>query len=283
MDDKYTHLNYSRIEKSIKYLIANFRNQPSLEEMAAHVGLSPFHFQRIFSEWAGVTPKKFLQYLTLEQLKKEISNTDNLLVAADRVGLSAQSRVYDLFVKVEAMTPGEYKKRGEGVSLEYGIASTPFGACLIVNSPKGICNLQFVDDNKTELLQEIKEEWCNAVFCENNQVANLLAKQIFSPASGIVSPLSVYLKGTPFQLKVWKALLSVPYGKVVTYAGLAKCAGEEKAVRAVASVVARNPIGYLIPCHRVIRNEGIVGQYHWKSERKAAMIGWEKATLEEPK
>lgn len=276
--------NYERVEKAIKYLIENFRQQPHLEEIARHVGLSNFHFQRLFTEFAGISPKKFLQYITLEALKSEINQTNNLPEAAQQVGLSSPSRVYDLFVSIEAMTPGEYKQKGKGLSIEYGTTTSPFGTCFLVMSEKGICNLQFIckESDKGKLLEEVKQEWLKANLTENNLKAQEYAKAIFY-SSDCSSPIPLLLKGTPFQIKVWKALLQIPFGKITSYSELANLTGNKDAVRAVASAVARNPIGYIIPCHRIIRSEGVVGQYHWKPERKATMIGWEKAQLEAEK
>ena len=268
-------INYNRIEKAIQYLIANFKKQPSLEELAQHIGLSNFHFQRIFKEWAGVSPKKFLEYLTLEALKQELSGSFNLIEAAEQVGLSSQSRVYDLFVKIEAMTPQEYRDRGKGLTFEYGFSPTPFGECFISFTPRGINEFQFIDNNREELISSMKQEWHNANFNTNNAKAKETINQIFYSQTNN-KPLTLWLKGTSFQLKVWQALLNIPSGNITTYSKLAEQIGNPKATRAVASAVANNPVGYIIPCPRVIRSEGIIGQYHWKSERKASIIGWEK-------
>ncbi|MDP4186362.1 MAG: methylated-DNA--[protein]-cysteine S-methyltransferase [Bacteroidota bacterium] len=272
--------DYQRIEKAIKYLISNFKKQPSLDEIAEYMGLSPFHFQRMFSQWAGVSPKKFLEHLTLEALKDELSIAGNISVAAERVGLSAQSRAYDLFVNIEAVTPHEYKTKGEGLTIEYGFADSPFGMCFIAATERGICMLQFSDENRDELIAELQQEWNNARIKENDDLAKTIVEKIFS-AKKEVKPLNLLLRGTPFQLKVWRALLNVPFGRVVSYGDLAELTGDVNATRAVASAVARNPVGYIIPCHRVIRSEGVVGQYHWKPERKAAIIGWEKSRNED--
>ena len=273
------HTNYKRIEKAISYLIARFKQQPSLEELAAHTGMSPFHFQRIFTEWAGVSPKKFLEYLTVESLKRELSESGSLLEAAENAGLSSPSRVYDLFVNIEAVTPGQYKTSGKGLEIEYGFAPTPFGDCFIAATGRGVCSIQFEDDNKTEILAAFADEWGNAALRENPLMADAVAKKLFYP-DGSPRSFSLLLKGTPFQLKVWEALLKIPVGTIVSYNTLARAAGNAAATRAVASAVARNPIGYLIPCHRVIRNEGVIGEYHWSPARKAAIIAWEKSLVE---
>ena len=266
--------NYERIEMAIKYLIGHYQEQPSLEVLAKVSGVSEFHFQRMFTEWAGVSPKQFLGYLTVEALKSEILCSRNLIEATEHVGLSSQSRGYDLMVKIEAVTPGEYKSFGRGLNLEYGFAQSPFGLCFVAATPRGICNFQFVDDDMEHFLPAWQEEWIAATHVRNDAMAEAILTNIFTDRS---CPLQLHLKGTPFQLKVWEALLSIPSGQVVTYSELARLMHHEKAVRAVASAVARNPVGLIIPCHRVIRNEGVVGQYHWKSERKAGIIGWEKA------
>lgn len=281
--------NYERIATAIRYLIEHFQEQPSLEQLATASGVSPFHFQRIFTEWAGVSPKQFLGYLTVEALKKEIINSRNLIEATERVGLSSQSRGYDLMVKIEAVTPGEYKSGGKGLAMEYGFAETPFGDCFVAATSRGICNFQFVDGDAHEILTAYKEEWPLATHTSNDAMALAVVRNVFSgrcssSGDGMAvqsnQPLSLHLKGTPFQLKVWEALLTIPSGNIVTYSELAQLVGRDKAVRAVASAVARNPVGLIIPCHRVIRNEGVVGQYHWKSERKASLIGWERARLD---
>jgi len=272
------HTNYKRIEKAIKYLIAHFKQQPSLEELASHTGMSLFHFQRIFTEWAGVSPKKFLEYLTVESLKRELSESSSLLEAAGNTGLSSPSRVYDLFVNIESVTPGQYKTSGKGLDIEYGFAPTPFGDCFVATTGRGICSMQFEDGNRAEILAAFANEWENASLCENSLMADAVIKKLFYP-NGSPRSFSLLLKGSPFQIKVWEALLKIPVGTIVSYNTLARTTGNAAATRAVASAVARNPIGYLIPCHRVIRNEGVIGQYHWSSARKAAIIAWEKSLV----
>lgn len=267
-------INYQRIERAIKYLAANYRDQPNLEEVAQSVHLSPFHFQRIFTEWAGITPKKFLQYLTTEHLKSKLAETRNMLEAADSVGLSSQSRVYDLFVHLEAVTPNEYKTNGEGLTITYGFHQTPFGECLLAVTERGVCGLQFVmDDNREEALQWLQKQWLNAHLQENNRLTEQSIRQIFY--TNEPRKLSVLVKGTNFQIKVWNALLSIPAGTVASYQILANKIDQPKALQAVGSAVGANPIGYLIPCHRVIKNEGVVGEYHWGSAKKRLILGWE--------
>lgn len=276
MDIMIENINYIRIEKAIRYLVENFKQQPTLDELAQYIGVSPFHFQRIFTEWAGVSPKKFLELLTIEALKREIQDTSNLIEAAEKVGLSAQSRVYDLFVKIEAVTPQEYKSKGAGLSFEYGFSTTPFGECFIASTSRGVCEIQFSDSDRSTLINGIKHEWSNAQFIQNDEMAKGIADKIFSPYVENKS-LTLWLKGTPFQIKVWKALLEIPFGSVISYSQIATTIGNAQSTLAVRRAIANNPVGYVIPCHRVIRNTGIIGDYHWKKERKAIIIGWEKA------
>lgn len=276
MDIMIENINYIRIEKAIRYLVENFKQQPTLDELAQYIGVSPFHFQRIFTEWAGVSPKKFLELLTIEALKREIQDTSNLIEAAEKVGLSAQSRVYDLFVKIEAVTPHEYKSKGAGLSFEYGFSTTPFGECFIVSTSRGVCEIQFSDNDRSTLINGIKHEWSNAKFTQNDEMAKGIADKIFSPYVENKS-LTLWLKGTPFQIKVWKALLEIPFGNVISYSQIATTIGNTQSTLAVRRAIANNPVAYVIPCHRVIRNTGIIGDYHWKKERKAIIIGWEKS------
>lgn len=266
-------INYNRVESAIKYLIENFRKQPSLDQISQVVGLSPFHFQRIFTEWAGVSPKQFLNYLTVEALKTEIAHTHNLIEASSLVGLSSQSRAYDLMVHIEAMTPGEYKTQGKGLLIEYGFAETPFGKCLVASTARGICAFQFIDGNEDEMIVQLHKDWIYARCFQNNDMAENVVKIIFNRDAENL--LHVCLQGTPFQIKVWKALVTIPSGSLITYSDVAQLIQAKSATRAVATAIANNPVGLIIPCHRVIRREGMTGQYHWKPERKASIIGWE--------
>jgi AraC family transcriptional regulator of adaptative response/methylated-DNA-[protein]-cysteine methyltransferase len=269
--------HYEQIALAIKHVVKRYREQPSLEELAKEACLSPFHFQRIFTEWAGVSPKQFVGYLTVEALKKEILQSRNLIEASGKVGLSAQSRAYDLTVNIEAITPGEYKSSGKGVVMEYGSAATPFGECFVATTPRGVCSLQFIRDDREKIIAEHCAEWHSAKHVENNSVAQYVVDTIFTDRS---RPLNLFLKGTPFQLKVWQALLLIPFGNIASYQEVAELIHQGSAVRAVASAVARNPVSLIIPCHRVIRSEGVIGQYHWGSGRKACIIGWERARRE---
>jgi AraC family transcriptional regulator of adaptative response/methylated-DNA-[protein]-cysteine methyltransferase len=270
-------INYKRVEEAIKFLTENYKQQPSLYDVADEVNVSPFHFQKIFTEWAGISPKKFLQYLTVEELKKELHKTNNLGEAAELVGLSAQSRVYDLFVNIEAVTPNEYKTKGAGINIEYGIHATPFGDCLLAATERGICNMSFAVDNADILLSELQSNWENASIKKNQDSTKEFVEGIFDKHTR--KDIKLLVRGTAFQVKVWEALLKIPFGSVTSYQTIASTIGNSNAMRAVGSAVGANPVAYLIPCHRVIRQEAIIGQYRWGSLRKTALIGWEKAKL----
>src|SRR5579871_2291748 len=263
------NINYQRIEQAIRYLEENFQRQPELDEVAEKVHLSPFHFQRIFTEWAGISPKRFLQFLTVDFLKEKLSNTKNLIDAAEAAGLSSQSRVYDLFTTLEAVTPQEYKQRGSGIRINYGFHETPFGVVLIGVTERGICWLSFLqsENEPRHMLEEMKTHWHNSIFSEHMAITKIAADQIFHSV-GLKQPLHVFVKGTNFQIKVWEALLKIPMGAVATYQDIAMQINSPKAMQAVGSAVGSNHIAYLIPCHRVIRKDGILGEYRWNSARK---------------
>ncbi len=274
-----THnLNYQRVAAAIEYLTENFKTQPDLNAVAAQVHLSPEHFQRIFTEWAGVSPKKFAQYLTLDFLRSRIHAFASVQDAAAAVGLSAQSRVYDLFVNIEGVTPGAYRQSGLGLTINYGYHSTPFGMCFIAATDRGICGLSFIDEDqqRTEF-EAFRHKWNFAVLQHAPDITQRYVQQIFTPEKTDLQHLTILAQGTNFQLKVWEALLKIPSGAVTTYEQIARAVASPNAVRAVGSAVGANPIGFLIPCHRVIRKAGNIGQYHWGSARKTAMIGWEMA------
>jgi AraC family transcriptional regulator of adaptative response/methylated-DNA-[protein]-cysteine methyltransferase len=285
-----TDINYNRIEKAIQYLEENFQRQPELDEVAEKVHLSPFHFQRIFTDWAGISPKRFLQFLTVDFLKTKLEQSKNMVEAADAAGLSSQSRVYDLFTTLEAVTPQEYKQKGSGIRVEYGIHETPFGLSLIGVTERGICWLSFIntDEDPKHELEKMKEHWYNSVFHQEQQLTKSYVEKIFpsipslSPGRGVDAgrgegKLHVFVKGTNFQIKVWEALLRIPVGDVTTYQGIAQQIQSPKAMQAVGSAVGSNHVAYLIPCHRVIRKDGILGEYRWSSTRKKSIIGWEMA------
>jgi AraC family transcriptional regulator of adaptative response/methylated-DNA-[protein]-cysteine methyltransferase len=272
------NINYQRIEQAIKYLEENFQRQPELDEVAEKVHLSPFHFQRIFTDWAGISPKRFLQFLTVDFLKTKLEETRNLVEAAESAGLSSQSRVYDLFTTLEAVTPQEYKLKGSGIRIEYGFHETPFGPCLIGVTERGICWLSFLPsdaDPKIEV-EKMKEHWHNSVFHEDAKLTEAFVDQIFLPEQEN-KKLHVFVKGTNFQVKVWEALLRIPMGNVITYQGIAETIQSPRAMQAVGSAVGSNHVAFLIPCHRVIRKDGILGEYRWSSTKKKGIIGWEMA------
>ncbi len=242
--------------------------------------LSPFHFQRIFTEWAGISPKRFLQFLTVDFLKDKLSKTKNLIDAAEEAGLSSQSRIYDLFTTLEAVTPQEYKQHGEGIRIHYGFHETPFGLALIGVTERGICWLSFLqtDEEPGAELEKMKTHWNNSVFREGTELTQKFIDQIFNRVDTKQS-LHVFVKGTNFQIKVWEALLKIPIGSVTTYQAIASNIKSPKAMQAVGSAVGSNHIAYLIPCHRVIRKDGILGEYRWSAARKKSIIGWEMAKV----
>ena len=277
------HINYQRIEQAIKYLEENFRRQPELDEVAEKVHLSPFHFQRIFAEWAGISPKRFLQFLTVDFLKSKLQETRSIAEAAEVAGLSSQSRVYDLFTTLEAVTPQEYKERGAGIRIEFGFHPTPFGECIIGVTERGICWISFLPPDSDHRLasEEMKNCWHNSVFHENHELTRPFIDQIFysRPRN---TKLHLFVKGTNFQVKVWDALLKIPAGSVTTYQDIARSISNPNAVQAVGSAVGSNHVAFLIPCHRVIRKDGVLGEYRWTSTRKKGIIGWEMASIEKP-
>lgn len=270
-------IDYHRIEKAIDYLKLNFKQQPSLEDVAAHVYLSPFHFQRMFKEWAGVTPKKFLQYLSIEYAKGMLKDQQSTLFdAAYETGLSGTSRLHDLFIKIEGMTPGEYKNGGAELQINYSFAESPFGALIVAATPKGICHMAFADD-PDQAFQQLQQLFPNAKYRQVLDMMQQNALYIFGKDWSRLQELKLHLKGTDFQIKVWETLLKVPTGGLLTYSAIASAIDRPKACRAVGSAVGENPVAFLIPCHRVIKATGELGQYHWGSPRKTAMIGWEAA------
>ena len=273
--------DYQRIAAAIAYLRAHHREQPSLAELAAHSGLSAAHFQRLFSRWAGISPKRFSQYLTVEYAKQAMRQGPDLLRLALDAGLSGPGRLHDLFVSMEAMSPGEYRAQAAGLELGYGIGHSPFGEVWLAFSERGVCHLAFVDqpaDQASNLARLLQQAWPGAQLVAKPDQAAALAERIFG-AHRAPQPISAWVVGSNLQIQVWRALLRLPPGGMLSYAQLAHQAGYPRAARAVGSAMAANPIGYLIPCHRVLRQSGEVGQYHWGSERKAAMLAWEAARL----
>ncbi|MBI1194884.1 MAG: methylated-DNA--[protein]-cysteine S-methyltransferase [Gammaproteobacteria bacterium] len=272
--------DYDRIADAIAYIVDNVERQPSLDEVAARVGLSPYHFQRLFSRWAGVTPKRFLQALTLEHAKRLLRESATLLEVADTVGLSSGSRLYDHFVCLEAVTPGEYKSEGEGMVIEYGISDTPFGEALVALTPRGICRFTFVDGRgPDDDLDALARAWPQALVRENRARARDTVAAMFAREGPADRPLSLHVSGTNFQINVWRALLMIPPAAVTTYARVAAFIGRPGAARAVGQAVGANPVAFLIPCHRVIRQSGALGGYYWGEIRKHAIQAWESAGI----
>jgi AraC family transcriptional regulator of adaptative response/methylated-DNA-[protein]-cysteine methyltransferase len=273
-------LNYQRIAEAIRYITENFKDQPNLDEVAEQVHLSPFHFQRLFTDWAGVSPKKFLQFISIEHAKSIIRNEQaTVFDAAFETGLSGTGRLHDLFIQIEGMTPGEYKNGGESLAINYSFAETPFGEVLVASTQKGVCHMAFAED-EVQAFDTLREKFPNASY---RQVADMIQQNallIFSKDWSRLSEVKLHLKGTAFQLKVWESLLKIPACKFTTYGKLADSLNNPGASRAVGSAVGDNPVAYLIPCHRVIRSSGQFGQYHWGSLRKTAMLGWEAALTE---
>ena len=271
--------DYQRIERAIAYLEKNFLTQPSLEEIACSVNVSMYHFHRLFKRWAGISPNQFLQFLTLEYTKKKLVESRSLLDASFDAGLSGPSRLHDLFVTFEAITPGEYKKMGADLKIEFGFHSTPFGECLLAITDRGICSLSFVENHGREnAFEQLKFNWAQANFIQNNPKTQPIVNRIFSATNNHAArPFHLLLKGTNFQVQVWQALLTLPQGTIHSYRDIAALIGKPTASRAVGNAVAVNPIGYLIPCHRVIRNVGEPGGYRWGAKRKKAVIAWEAA------
>jgi AraC family transcriptional regulator of adaptative response/methylated-DNA-[protein]-cysteine methyltransferase len=280
-DHKQLSEDYLRIQQAIMYLDNHYQEQPSLEEVAAHVGLSEFHFQRLFTRWAGVSPKRFLQFLTKEGAKDLLARSRSLLDTTHAVGLSSLGRLHDLFVTTEAVTPGEFKSRGAGVTVRYGLHPTPFGKCLIATTERGICHLSFVQSSEGEAIDALVAAWSQAEIVEDYASTAAYVQPIFTlgdkPAD---RPLGVHLRGTNFQLKVWEALLQIPLGEVTTYARIASQIGHPGAARAVGRAVGQNPIAVLIPCHRVIHTVGGFGNYRYGSLRKKALLAREFSLAE---
>lgn len=273
-------INFERVREAIRYLQSNVNQQPRLGDVAQEVHLSEYHFQRIFSEWVGISPKKFLKYLTVESLKKELHQTGDLIEISEKVGLTSQSRVHDLFITMESVTPAEYRSGGMGMEIYYGFHDSPFGTCFIAQNHRGICAVSFVETDRESVLNEFAGKWVNARLIEHPESSQKVAEKMFD-LENPERKFHLLLKGTPFQIKVWEALLRIPLGMVTSYYSVARTIEHPKATRAVGTAIGSNPISFLIPCHRVIRNEGIIGNYHWGPERKTAMIGWEKSRLED--
>lgn len=280
MDHRMTiqeEINYSRIAEAINYIKENFKRQPSLEQIAEHVNLSPFHFHKIFADWAGTTPKKFLQYISTEYAKKLLKeNQASLFDVAFETGLSGTSRLHDMFVTFEGMTPAEYKNGGKSLVINYSFAESPFGNLILASTTKGVCYMAFEDD-EVKALNNLIRKFPNAAFERKIDLNQQNASFIFQHDWSKLSQIKLHLKGTPFQLKVWESLLKIPMGRLSTYGTIAEKIGFPGASRAVGTAIGSNPVAFLIPCHRVIQSSGTFGGYMWGNTRKTAIIGWEGA------
>lgn len=269
-------IDYERIEKAICFIRNNFKEQPSLERIAEAVHMSAYHFQRIFSEWVGVSPKKFMQYTSLEYAKNLLKNQITLIDTAHETGLSGSSRLHDLFVTIEGMTPGEFKNNGANLTINYNFFNSPFGKIIIASTLKGICHI-FFEEDEIKALSDLKARFPNAMYHNTTDKLQLNALLIFQEDWTHLDKIKLHLKGTPFQLKVWESLLKIPMGSLSTYGDIAKIIGNDKSARAVGTAIGNNPIAFLIPCHRVIQNNGKISGYMWGQDRKVAIIGWEGA------
>ena len=268
--------DYERIADTLEWLSAHFEEQPTLTDIASRAGASPYHFQRLFSRWVGLSPKKYIQYLTLERAKASLEESESVLAATFAAGLSSPGRLHDLFVNIEAVTPGEYKRGGAGLVICHGVYDSPFGPCLLMHTERGICGLAFIDNgDQAGTLARMSERWPNATFIADTQSGAALAARVFASGENSGARLNVLLHGTPFQIQVWQALLCIPRGAVTNYEALAHYIGKPKASRAVGTANRANPISYLIPCHRVIRKSGALGGYRWGLGRKLAMLSRE--------
>ncbi|MEM9818802.1 MAG: methylated-DNA--[protein]-cysteine S-methyltransferase [Cyanobacteria bacterium P01_A01_bin.123] len=268
--------DYERITEAISYIADRTADQPSLEEIANHVHLSPYHFQRLFCRWAGTTPKRFLQVMTLERGKKLLHDSGSLLDLSNSLGLSSSSRLHDHFIRLEAVTPGEYKSKGKGLEIEYGIHSSPFGSIFIAMTKRGVCRAAFLDaKNIEEHLMDLQKIWPLASLTKNEKATQHIIDAMFGGVAITDRPLSLHIAGTNFQIAVWRALLSIPSGIITSYSQVAAAIGRPQSSRAVGNAIAANPVAFLIPCHRVIQQSGALGGYRWGSTRKRAIQWWE--------
>lgn len=270
--------DYDRIEKAMAYLVEKAGDQPSLEQVAAHVHLSPYHFQRLFCQWAGTTPKRFLQVLTLEHGKKLLENSPSLMDVSHQLGLSGSSRLHDHFVQLEAVTPGEYKAKGKQLCIEYGVHATPLGQMFVATTPRGVCRAGFVDfTSAEELLEELHRTWPLSSIEQNQEATRPVIDQLVgSTKVSQKGPLSLHVAGTNFQIAVWRALLKIPPGSLASYAQVARSIGAPKSSRAVGNAIGANPVALLIPCHRVIQQSGALGGYRWGTTKKRMVQTWER-------
>lgn len=268
--------DYERITNAILFIKEHFKQQPSLVEVARHVHLSPYHFQRTFKRWAGVSPKKFLQYISLQHSKALLKQNASLFDASYETGLSGTGRLHDTFITIEGMTPGEYKNGGAELAINFSYAESPFGDLIVASTPKGICHMAFIEDEEEGMLV-LRRLFPNALFTQKVDLLQQSALRVFTDDWSDLNRVRLHLKGTPFQLRVWETLMRIPLGNLSTYGAIGRGLQMPGSSRAVGSAIGDNPVAYLIPCHRVIRSSGVIGDYHWGSVRKTAIIGWEAA------
>jgi len=276
---KQETINYKRIAEAIEYIQQNFKEQADFEEIAKKMNLSLAHFQQLFSDWAGVSPKEFLQNISVQHAKQILDNSQlQLTETTFKSGLSDTGRLHDLFVKIEVMTPEEYKNNGEKLSINYSFSESLFGGVLVASTHKGICYLCFADDEQLAF-SELEKRFPKAGFIQQTDGIQQNALQVFTAERSKINPIKLHLKGTDFQLKVWEALLKIPMGNLTTYGTIAALIQKPKAARTVGTAIGSNPVAFLIPCHRVIQSSGVIGGYMWGTARKTALIGWEAANL----
>lgn len=272
-------LDFNRIKKAIEYISENYKYQPSLDKISEHIHLSPYHFQRLFKEWAGVSPKRFLQYISIQHAKQILRETQaTLFDTAFEVGLSGTSRLHDLFINIEGMTPAEYKNEGSYLTINYSFALSPFGEIIVASTPKRICHMAFAEDHE-EAIKNLTNIFPKANYQNSADEIQKNAIRIFNLDWESLDKVKLHIKGSDFQLKVWQALLNIPMGQLSSYQNIANLISSPKASRAVGNAVGQNPVAYLIPCHRIIQSTGALGDYHWGHVRKTSMIGWEAAKV----
>ncbi len=273
--------DYQRIERAIRFIEENYKNQPSLRQIADYAGLSEYHFQRLFTRWAGTSPQRFVRFLTKEYAKSQLATSANLLETTHEAGLSSTSRLHDLFVTYEAMTPAEFRALGAGVTVRYGVHDTPFGPCFIAVTERGITELRFLNEADTaeNFLAQLQSEWPQADWVPDVPATLPYIQQLFFTQGSPAKPLPALLRGTNFQIKVWEALLRIPAGRLVSYDDVARAIGQPTAARAVGTAISSNRLAYLIPCHRVLQKSGGLGGYRWGTARKQAMLGYEAEKL----
>ena len=270
--------NYQRIARAIAFIQENVTAQPSLDEVAAHIGLSPYHFQRLFRQWAGVSPKRFLEYLTVHQAKRLLDNAKSILDVSLEMGLSSPARLHDQFVCIEAITPGQYKSMGKNLEIRYGFHPAPFGEMFLARTDKGICTASFVDGSaKENEIHTLKKSWPDALMIQDQRGTAALSQSMFNGLAKPDKKFHLAVRGTNFQIKVWQALLKIPGGRITSYQAISDMIGKPDAARATANAIAANPVAFLIPCHRVLRSTGALSSYRWGQGRKQLMLAWEMA------